>query len=134
MTSRPSIVEFLRARLDEDERVTRGEITRREVWQRKLDRMRRINEIVGIGLIDYDGPGAPGDPARVLAEVEAKRRIIDYCESAIEAGGIKPGSTWNDDAAGAEVGEAVLHLMALLYAGHPDYDPAWAPVEEETVP
>ena len=115
MTARPSIVEFLRARLDEDERVTRGEITRREVWQSKLDQMRRVGEMVGVGLIDYDEPGAPGDPARVLAEVAFKRAVLLWCERSLVD---NDGQPWPD--------EWMLLSMASLYADHEDYDPAWA--------
>ncbi len=122
-----NLVEFLRARLDEDELAARDAIPDDDRWNSAMVAAWERDPVTATHIARWN-------PARVLAEVEAKRRIIDYCESAIEAGGIKPGSTWNDDAAGAEVGEAVLHLMALLYAGHPDYDPAWAPVEEETVP
>jgi len=50
------------------------------------------------------------DPARVLAECEAKRRIVEYCSY--------------------ELGDEyerfpVLDLLAQPYADHPDFDPAW---------
>lgn len=93
--------------------------------------------IIVIGSFGYDANGiyikrpdaehiVRWDPVRVLAEVEAKRQIIDWCEGAIEAGEISPNSTWNDDAAGAEVGQIVLHLMAIPHAGHEDYSPTWS--------
>lgn len=118
------LVEFLRARLDEDERVTRGEITRREVWQRKLDQMRRVGEMVAIGLIDYDEPGAPGDPGRVLAEVETKRQIIKLHASTETLA--KPKCTQCD---WQRWPCPTLRLLTLPYADHPDYDPAWAVAE-----
>jgi hypothetical protein len=52
-------------------------------------------------------------------------RIIDYCLVAIKVGEIPPNATWSDDAAGAEVARTVLHLMAMTFSDHPDYDPAW---------
>jgi hypothetical protein len=64
-------------------------------------------------------------PARVLADVEAKRRIIAVCVDAIEAGEIKDGTTWNDDAAGAEVGYLTLRLLALPFADREGYDESW---------
>lgn len=47
-------------------------------------------------------------PARVLAECDAKRRII----------------TWDAD---QPVERGILALLALPYADHPDYDAEWAP-------
>jgi hypothetical protein len=46
------------------------------------------------------------DPARVLAEVEAKRAILRH-----------------EDVHGE--GDYVLQALAQPYAGHPDFDPAW---------
>jgi hypothetical protein len=67
------------------------------------------------------------DPARVLAEVDAKRRIIEqhHCS----------GVTCPRCSLGTEDGEVVferdpcgtLRLLALPYAGHPDYRGEWAP-------
>lgn len=63
------------------------------------------------------------DPARVLAECEAKRRIVEehgakgelhrYCQT---CGGTDYPVDWPCD---------TLRLLALPYASHPDYDPAW---------
>ncbi|MBV6697453.1 hypothetical protein KV557_09985 [Kitasatospora aureofaciens] len=127
------LVTFLRARLDEDERAAvdtltpaanigrfRGKPVQR--WQVTLN---------GRGLIDADGgrsrardvyPAeaqhvARHDPARVLAEVDAKRRIIDECEGAV-----------NHDSRGMlSMADSILSLLALPYRDHPDYRPEWAP-------
>lgn len=96
-----------------------------EVRQRKLDRSRYRNEFTkGDGspyfVVAECHPGsaqvsrhmARHDPARVLRDVEAKRRILemsrlaDYRSSAM------------DD---------VLLLLAAPYAEHPDYAPHWRP-------
>lgn len=69
------------------------------------------------------------DPARALTEVKAKRHIIEWCSGAMEAGEIKPGTSWNDDAAGAVLGEHILRIMALVYSNHPDYQYEWVPGE-----
>ncbi|MGH9252637.1 MAG: DUF6221 family protein [Acidimicrobiales bacterium] len=45
------------------------------------------------------------DPARVSADVEAKRRIMKVAEFELD----------------------ILELLALPYADHPDYDEAWRP-------
>lgn len=54
------------------------------------------------------------DPARVLREVEAKRRIVDRYVWLREHG---------------DTGDVawVLPLLAAAYADHPDYRPEWAP-------
>jgi len=49
------------------------------------------------------------DPARVLAECEAKRRIVELFPSPA------PVDSWD------EAGERVLEMLALPYADHPDY-------------
>ncbi len=66
------------------------------------------------------------DPARVLAEVEAKRGIIDNAEAARDQfhhdGGRDPelelaAATW----------ELALRVLGAAYAGHPDYREDWRP-------
>jgi hypothetical protein len=54
-------------------------------------------------------------PARVLAECEAKRRIVEV--------------DWRADDSGEAtlVQQDVLRLLALPYADHPDYRPEWRP-------
>ena len=54
------------------------------------------------------------DPARVLAECEAKRRIVERYGYLYEHGD-SGDMRW------------VLPLLALPYASHPDYDPVWRP-------
>lgn len=68
------------------------------------------------------------DPARVLREVEAKRRIARQCAA------MDPDMTFvTDNALGfgpgdhTELAAQVLALLALPYADHPDYDPSWSP-------
>lgn len=59
-------------------------------------------------------------PARVFAECEAKRRIVQL-----------HGNDWNPRGKCAtcdEVGPCdTLRALALPYADHPDYDEAWRP-------
>jgi len=68
------------------------------------------------------------DPARVLAEVDAKRRIIALAD---EASGLDM-SVDNDRrvaprdmAAEPYVGDLILRALALPYVGHPDYREEW---------
>jgi hypothetical protein len=64
--------------------------------------------------------GAPIVPdaahTRVLAECEAKRRIVEYCPSASEEGDTWDTAFWR-----------VLQILALPYADHPDYREEWKP-------
>lgn len=80
------------------------------------------------------------DPARVLAEAEAKRRIIDslfaephtvltpggsteiYCDADNDAD--QPCDCGRDERL-----DRYLRLLVLPYRDHPDYQPAWAPEE-----
>lgn len=87
-------------------------------------------------LLTDDDPSAPHevaehaarwDPVRVLVGVTLKRRVVAACVGFMEAGAIKPGTTWNDNAAGAQAAELILRLMAMEYAGHAGYSPAWTP-------
>lgn len=68
------------------------------------------------------------DPTRVLAEVNAKRRMVELhakgheCSTMDQTGEIDP-CTW------VPAGETctTLDLLALPYADHPDYKDAWRP-------
>ena len=100
------LVEFLRARLDEDERRARLALN------------------AGDGFLDaepaefwYDSEGRSWLPGRVLAEVEAKRRIIERDWSDLDDG-------WYD---GWYVQADTLKLLALPYADHLDYREEWRP-------
>jgi hypothetical protein len=68
------------------------------------------------------------NPARVLAECEAKRRIVEHADTVssmdrqIESEwGTRSSVPWDEDE-----GIRLLRLLALPYADHPDYDPKWA--------
>jgi hypothetical protein len=108
-----TLTEFLTARLDEDEATVRATELR-----------------------NHRGAGdeAPAEfapaftSARLLAEIEAKRRLIDL---AYEATGLDMDKDLDraTDArldSGIEfVGERMLRALALPYADHPDFDEAW---------
>ena len=121
------IVEFLRARLDEDEAVAR-----------EAQEMRR--QAYGVDEGEWSPPLKAWDdhpsgvviaePARVLREVEAKRRIVDRAEEAGRefdrqcAAGIHSAAAREATAAWVPIQNAVADL-ASAYADHPDYDPEW---------
>lgn len=64
------------------------------------------------------------DPARVLAECEAKRRIVDLHS------GTAPWCGWTHDAGSAhgdDMGDDcdTMRALASVYADHPDYREEW---------
>ena len=115
-----TLAEFLLERIAEDETIARAAAS-------------------GDGYTEWDNPcsgvvqaaggnldglvNAPGgiaihmarhDPARVLAECDAKRRIVEELQR-----GVEPGDEWTDP--------TVLKLLALPYADHPDFREEWRP-------
>ncbi|WP_030168905.1 DUF6221 family protein [Streptomyces sp. NRRL S-813] len=169
------LVEFLRARLDEDEQVARdaaakaaatlaGVAAKEGVWKPPY------TDVGPTWTFDYDHvfvtcdrPGQPRlamladcgsgafrltphiarhDPARVLAEVEAKR---DLLEALINEGhaALRPGGS-TEVYCGADYGTGdpcdcgrnerlsrYLRLLAKPYADHPDYRAKWR-AEQDT--
>lgn len=110
------LVAFLRDRLDEDERSAQFDnlaLDEGWYWHDSED---------GRG---YPIPGAP-TPARVLAEVEAKRRIIREFEQEISRG---PAGDREDFMARhdgiLDAYRAALRMLIQPYADHSDFDPAW---------
>lgn len=121
-----SIVEFLRARLDEDEAAALANVDGRDVEAAKADNPSRFEDrfiferlIISVG--------------RVLREVEAKRQIV--AEHWPEFGNcprcVKEPPERDDEGERLFVAAAhpcaTLRLLALPYADHPDYQREWAP-------
>lgn len=136
MTGTLTLTDFLRARLDEDEtaaqrRVLRdplecpvcGEIVETYVtpatvrgW--KPDSPDRV-EPCGHELTSAQAESCHRTviQSRVLAEVEAKRRIVELHEDHVRAVGEGLSATTR----------TILRHLALPYADHPDYQPEWRP-------
>lgn len=125
-----TLTEFLLARLDEDEAVARAAVTQEgeATWYvapvhtaPRITRVRTSRDNVPVALVEgiekiHDDTHlsehiARHDPARVLAEVEAKRRIVARLA----------------DESSRRYDYDTLRLLALPYADHPDYDEAWRP-------
>lgn len=104
---RMDLVEFLWARLDDDESLARtvGRVTWPHGTMRpdEEDFLNRFHD------------------ERVLAEVEAKRQIIDLC------------ATETPETGGLPLALRTLRLLAMPYAEHPDYDEAWRPQSTNAV-
>lgn len=144
------MVAFIRARLDEIEADARAAIGT-AVFQRQTGRWEHRNvelsectALIMFAVAEgpegeartqvadltaaWEGPEravhiARHDPARVLADVRAKRKIVAHAHLAITQG-------WS---VGEEAREAsamlavrVLQALAALDVDHGDYDPAWA--------
>jgi hypothetical protein len=110
---------FLLARLDEDEAKAREAIEMRMAvkYVDPSDATRPDFELVAWP--DLGVPSMLIGPERVLAECEAKRRIVAL-------------APWcNNSTAGSALidlpGNLVLRDLAAVYSDHPDYDEAWRP-------
>lgn len=120
------LVAFLKDCLDEDELFAREAVDREWFSTDNYVESRDGGEVARFE-IKADARHASGwSPARVLAEVAAKRRIIDTLERAQRD---------TDDLLG--VGcyyglRMAVRLLASVYRGRPGWRAEWAPDEEET--
>jgi hypothetical protein len=112
------IVEFLKARLDEDETIARDANTSPEM-------------VTGIPRSYASAPVAihiaRHHPERVLREVEAKRRIVHEYEVEVDRG--PAGSRLEFEARHGGILDAYrasLRILAAAYSDHPDYRQEWA--------
>lgn len=140
MTAEDPIVVFLRTRLDEDEKAARlavwdSDLRRRgiaETWElvrvgfemRRLQIRARYKALKPMPVVEFNDALfdqfraehiVRHDPARVLREVKAKRKIIDEILVECKVGMLNPmrgiyGKT--------------LRLLARPYSDHDDFDPA----------
>lgn len=128
------LVTWLRAQLDEDERVALVVPENARVWTLDggtIHAGHPTDEVVD--WVHYDGAWehiARHDPARVLAEVDAKRRILDEhapekhptgMRCSVCAEGPYYDATWYDAPC------PTVRLIALPYAGRPGYRDEWKP-------
>lgn len=144
------LVEFLRARLDEDEQAARDAAADHPSWTYDPERFAVYSDGYPIAshrdgspLTDVDGQHiARHDPARVLCEVEIKRRIIDRyvdlrdrCASAaqdysdwLEGKRVRedrPSISQRDPVIRDEL-ERMLRLFTLPHADHTDFKEEWS--------
>lgn len=111
-----NLADFLLARIAEDETAARAALQRGSTvydWAVLRDRH----------FILADSHHIPRwKPARVIAECDAKRRIVtDVGVVVLDPFGVQ----WPEGY--KEALEHTLRLLALPYADHPDYDEAWRP-------
>lgn len=132
------LIEFLRARLDEDEQIAHAAMWDDQAgawtYTPPQDRYSKhtVNDYLGDVLVvvapynaDEDGIGAHverHDPQRILAEVDAKRMIIaDYERFLAERRRAMGGWDSYPDVS------PTMAALASVYADHPDYREEWRP-------
>lgn len=116
------LAEFLLARIGEDEAVAR--VATGGPW------FAVASGVEGAGTVLHDSHILHNDanhitrhdPARVLAECEAKRRIMSLFAPTLADELSAAAGDWNEV---AWRGEQVLRYLALPYADHPDYRGEW---------
>ena len=113
-----NLVTWLRVQLDEDERIA-GELG-------ELDYVAEggLGSVAGWSLIDYLKRFGS---ARALAEVDAKRNVLDRYADA-QARQTDPEYSWSDaDVQVSEYEDWILPALALPYADRPGYRDEWRP-------
>lgn len=154
-----TLVEFLEARISDDEDAARQSAGTEPLYQYPAGQGAHY-ELIMLG-VSEGGCGSEEaafmahrfDPARVLAECAAKRRIIEWhvktgeqrsrwdgecCEEnrgeiewlpeqEISVGITGSGQFWVREpfATQANLGCTTLRMMAAVWSSHPDYDPVW---------
>ncbi len=120
----PDLDGFLLARIAEDQRLAAeaAAATGQESW----------DGVPGVLPREAADHVAHHDPARVLAECAAKRRLVLACRDArpdLHLLGARPqGLDFPLPPTDQhQLAALTLALLALPYAAHPDYRPAWRP-------
>jgi hypothetical protein len=122
----PTRTEFLLARIAEDERAARGTAEpfyEREAYSRRFDSFESDHSDGDREFVDRF------NPTRVLAECEAKRRIVDLtiaAEQSMERLGDMPTIRALEEGR-ASLGREMCRALAAVYSDHPDYRQEWKP-------
>lgn len=137
------LVRWLGAQFDEDERIARAAAEELDgfalggEWRYDGRYVETVRErtMVAVGSQDFMELTvgefiAAHDPARVLREIDAKRRILALhsfptghgCSTTDEA-----GYNFNYDEVSPTDACTTLRLLATVYSGRPDYREEWAP-------
>jgi hypothetical protein len=115
-----TFVRFLRERLEDDEAYARNafgdhndaEASWSEIWSGTVQ-LGSNEDLLATGDSQVSRHIVRHDPARVLAEVGARRRMLEL------------HTACDDWSFGQPCEEA--RLLALPYSDHPDYDDSWKP-------
>ncbi|MEU5531862.1 DUF6221 family protein [Streptomyces sp. NPDC020362] len=137
MSAQEELVRFLRARFQEDAQVARDAIVGAPgaVWGVLADDIEQVltsqdGRTTHTPLVQFgaDDPVkllthvARHDPARVLRELDARQALLD--EHGARHGRCRT-CAGRRLTTGLRSPCATLRLLALPFAGHPDYDPSW---------
>lgn len=118
------LIAFLNARLDEDERKIKA-------WDDTFYRRGPGEPIVlppGRNGYTIEFVAVPMLAPRMLAEIAAKRAIIDLHEEAASADASKMmGYEIHQNDGAREYMRDVIRAISSAYASHPDYDQEWKP-------
>lgn len=123
------LVQWLRAQLDEDERIARGTGQPSLSWQ-NFDMDSELRDDVNAGTVAYtprEGTRAhiaAHDPARVLREIDAKRAIVDRYAEVADSDIDLPN---DPEYAYANAYGEVVRQLATAYADRPGYLESWRP-------
>jgi hypothetical protein len=122
-----TLVEFLNARLDEDESIARraeespGDYRGHPSGTAPLW---TVSDASAFGRQLGARGSVEATPGRVLAEVEAKRRIVKEYQDVLS---VAPNPTPSTEVCGyAAALEGTMAMLTLPYVDHPDYD-SWRP-------
>lgn len=134
------LVAFLRERLDERQRDAEGSGLIAWLTYRDPDGRMQYTTVAAatVEVPDHwvsDGREMTGfssarvvyDEREVLADVEAKRRIVDYRDQAARAVEEAPPGATVVHRAQLIAYDAALRALALPHVSHEDYDEAWRP-------
>ncbi len=119
MATMDDLIAFVRAQLDADERVARTAANLQFDPENGWGTHGPNTVTPHIGHIHDDEARqhiVRFNPARMLAEIDAKRRILDWLEDLATSDAV----TWSFDH------ETPLRLLAQPYAGRDGWDPRWA--------
>jgi hypothetical protein len=136
------LIFFLRAQLDDDERVARA--ANPGPWRRFTDREHlsplaifggsymgdedRLRNVVSLKYSWVKDGNAEHitrwDPIRALAEVDAKRRLLDEYERIAASANTYPGPA---NAAALIAAQKVVKILGWPHVDHPDYREEWRP-------
>jgi hypothetical protein len=123
-----TLTEFLLARIAEDETDARAAYYEGQRWLSEEEAVVAADrDLEPVLLLDRkcDAEHAANwSPARVLAQCEANRRIIERAADVI--GDEDPATSLDEDGWISLVWE-IMYELALPYADHPDYREEWRP-------
>jgi hypothetical protein len=129
------LAEFLLARITDEESLARDAASEgnphRSGWQLWTN---KVDTTPGGEVLGPRG-SVEAHPSRVLAECEAKRRIVELHAITVTEDWINPidGPAYRDDDHSCAICGWVrdacetVKLLALPYADHPDYEEEWKP-------